>query len=125
FFHFYLDLPHLPSFPTRRSSDLRRSQTSTPCVQTMVLIFGATRRINCTTGERFGCPANTSLALRLAARNAVTARRPLDLSQPVNTNSRPPTAPRCSFGVSFKLSRRQSHPRLEANSVSTAAKWRP
>jgi hypothetical protein len=43
----------------------------------------------------------------------------------VKTNSRPPTVILCSPGESFKLSSRQSIPRLEANSVSTAARWRP
>ncbi len=91
----------------------------------MLFIRGATNRIACTTGPRFGCAARTSLALRRAALSAVTANRPLPCSQPVNRNSRSPIVIRCSSGESFKLIRRQSMPWLEANSVSTAARWRP
>src|SRR5258708_38323216 len=91
----------------------------------MLFIRGAPTRIVCTTGPRFGSAARTSLALRSAARSAVTVNRPLARSHPVKTNSRSPTVIRCSSGESFKLSRRQSMPRLAANSVSTAARWRP
>jgi hypothetical protein len=65
------------------------------------------------------------IALRRAALTAVTVNCLLARSCPVKTNSRPPTVILCSPGESFRLSNRQSIPRLAANSVSTAARWRP
>jgi hypothetical protein len=109
----------------RRRTGESGSHTSTPCAQIIVLIRGAGSRIACANGARFGCAATTSLARRRAARIAAAVNRALLPSHPVNTNSREPTDMRCNSGPSFKLSSRHSIPRPAANSVITAARWRP
>lgn len=99
--------------------------TSIPCVQTIVFIFGANKRIARATGARLGCPTTTSFARLLAMRTAVVNSRALPRSHPVKTNSRSPTDIRCKAGVSFRLSIRHSIARVEANSERTAATCRP
>src|SRR5690348_12995139 len=91
----------------------------------MLLMRGATSRIAWATGPRFGCVATTNFPLRRAARRAAARNLPFSRSQPVKTNSFPPTESRCNSGESLRLSSRHSIPRPLANSVSTAAMCRP
>ena len=109
---------------SRRTSE-SGSHTSNPCVQTIDFAPGAKSFRPRVTGARFGCAASTNFARRRAARAAVALKRALPRSLPVNTNSLVSTASRCSSDVSFRLSSRHSMSRPAANSVITAATWRP